>query len=121
MITLETLEKWLIEPVETEHLEFKEAKNQFDTTKLMRYYVAIANEGGGSLVLGVTDRLPRRVVNSRAFETPEALNKIKARIVEKLQLRVEATELFHSNGRVLVFEVPSLAQLVNHLHLKEHT
>lgn len=88
MITLETLEKWLVESVETEHLEFKEAKNQFDTTKLMRYCVAIANEGGGSLVLGVTDKLPRRVVNSQAFATPEALNKIKARIVSELVINI---------------------------------
>jgi len=107
MITLETLENWLVEPVETEHLEFKEAKNQFDTTRLMQYCVAIANEGGGFLILGVTDKLPRRVVNSKAFATPQALNQIKARIVEKLQLRVEITELFHNDGRVLIFEVPS--------------
>ena len=107
MITLETLEKWLVEPVETEHLEFKEAKNQFDTTKLMRYCVAIANERGGCLILGVTDKRPRKVVGSQAFATPEALNKIKARIVEKLQLRVETTELFYNNERVLVFEIPS--------------
>lgn len=107
MITLDTLEKWLIEPVETEHLEFKEAKNQFDTTKLMRYCIAIANERGGCLVLGVTDKLPRKVVGSQAFATPEELNKIKARIVEKLQIRVEITELSHPDGRVLIFEVPS--------------
>ena len=107
MITLETLEQWLVEPVETEHLEFKEAKNQFDTTKLMRYCIAIANERGGCLVLGVTDKRPRRIVGSKAFATPEALNKIKARIVEKLQLRVETTEILHNDGRVLVFQVPS--------------
>ena len=71
MITLETLEKWLVESVETEDLEFKEAKNQFDTTKLMRYCVAIANERGGYLVFGVTDKRPRKVVGSQAFATPE--------------------------------------------------
>lgn len=107
MITLETLEKWLVEPVETEHLEFKEAKNQFDTTKLMRYCTAIANERGGCLVLGVTDKSPRKIVGSKAFATPEALNNIKARIVKKLQLRVETTELFHGDRRVLVFEIPT--------------
>lgn len=107
MVTLETLEKWLTEPIEDENLEFKEAKNQFDTTKLMRYVVAIANERGGYLVLGITDKRPRQVVNSQAFSTPEALNRIKARIVEKLQLRVETTELLHPNGRVLVFEIPT--------------
>ena len=62
MVTLETIEKWLVEPVETEHLEFKEAKNQFDTNKLMRYCVAIANERGGCLILGVTDKRPRIAV-----------------------------------------------------------
>ena len=107
MITLETLEKWLNAPAETERLEFKEAKQQFDTTKLLRYCVALANEGGGYLVLGVTDKPPRRVVGSQAFPSPTALNEIKARIVDKLRFRVEATELQHHDGRVLVFEVPT--------------
>jgi len=107
MIVLENLEKWLNAPAETERLEFKEAKQQFDTTKLLRYCVALANEGGGYLVLGVTDKPPRRVVGSQAFPSPTALNEIKARIVDKLRFRVDATELQHPDGRVLVFEVPT--------------
>jgi ATP-dependent DNA helicase RecG len=107
MITLENLEKWLNAPAETERLEFKEAKQQFDTTKLLRYCVALANEGGGYLVLGVTDKPPRRVIGSQAFPSPTALNDIKARIVDKLRFRVDATELQHPDGRVLVFEVPT--------------
>jgi len=107
MITLEDLEKWLNAPVETERLEFKEAKQQYDTTKLLRYCVALANEGGGYLVLGVTDKRPRRVVGSQAFLSPTDLNDIKARIVNKLRFRVDATELQHPDGRVLVFEVPT--------------
>lgn len=67
MTTLDTLSRWLTAPAETEHLEFKEAKQQFDTTKLLCYCVALANEGGGHLVLGVTDRPPRRVL---VFEVP---------------------------------------------------
>lgn len=62
MITLDTLNRWLSAPAESERLEFKEAKQQYDTTKLLRYCVALCNEGGGYLVLGVTDKLPRRVV-----------------------------------------------------------
>lgn len=107
MITLDTLTRWLAAPTETEHLEFKEAKQQYDTTKLMRYCVALANEGGGHLVLGVADKPPRRVVGTQAFASPAELNSLKARIVEKLHLRVEATELAHADGRVLVFEIPS--------------
>ena len=87
-------------------MEFKEAKQQYDTTKLLRYCVALSNEGGGYLVLGVTDKLPRRVVGSQAFATPSHLNDIKARIVDKLHIRVDAVELVHPDGRVLVFEVP---------------
>ncbi|MEH2071956.1 MAG: ATP-binding protein [Nostoc sp.] len=85
MITLENLEKWLNAPAEIERLEFKEAKQQYDTTKLLRYCVALANEGGGYLVLGVTDKPPRRVVGSQAFASLTDLNDIKARIVEKLR------------------------------------
>lgn len=107
MITLDILTHWLTAPAESEHLEFKEAKQQFDTTKLLRYCVALANEGGGHLVLGVTDKLPRRVVGSQAFAAASNLNEIKARIVEKLRMRVEVMELDHADGRVVVFEVPS--------------
>lgn len=42
MTTLETLSRWLADAPENEHLEFKEAKQQYDTTKLLRYCVALA-------------------------------------------------------------------------------
>ena len=41
--------------VEDEHLEFKEAKSHFDFEKLVKYCAALANEGGGRIILGVTD------------------------------------------------------------------
>lgn len=107
MITLETLSRWLTAPTETEHLEFKEAKQQYDSTKLLKYCVALANEGGGRLVFGVTDKRPRRVVGSNAYSSATDLNNIKARIVEKLRIRAEVTELNHPDGRVLVFEIPA--------------
>lgn len=107
MTDLDTLERWLVAPTETEHLEFKEAKQQFDSTKLLRYCAAMANEGGGHLVLGVTDKPPRRVVGSQAFPSPPDINRIKAYIVERLRMRVDVNELMHPDGRVLVFAVPS--------------
>lgn len=103
MITLETLNRWLAGTPENEHLEFKEAKQQFDQGRLMRYCVALSNEGGGHLVLGVTDRPPRRVVGTQAFR---GLGEIKARILDTLRFRVEIEELMHPDGRVLVFEIP---------------
>ena len=104
MISLANLASWMKAPAEHERLEFKEARNQFDAVKLVNYCCALANEGGGHLVLGVTDRLPRRVVGTQAFANLQAL---KLSLLQKLHLRVEVTELMHPNGRVLVFSVPS--------------
>ena len=99
-VTLDTLARWLTAPAETERLEFKQAKQQYDSTKLMRYFVALANEGGGHMVLGVTDRAPRQVVGSQAYASALDLNQFKARVVDALRLRVDATELQHPGGRV---------------------
>lgn len=93
----------MVAPGETEHLEFKEAKTSFDAEKLVKYCAALANEGGGHLVLGVTDKRPRRVVGSHAFQD---LGSTKHQLVDRLRLRVDAEELTHPNGRVLVFSVP---------------
>ena len=49
---------------ETEHVEFKEAKTKFHFEELADYCCALANEGGGSMVLGITDAKPRRIVGT---------------------------------------------------------
>lgn len=100
---LEDLRLWM-EAVEAEHLEFKEAKNNFDFEKLVQYCIAIANEGGGVLVLGVTDKRPRKVVGSRAFED---LERTKSQLVDRLRLRIEADVIHHPDGRVVAFTIPS--------------
>lgn len=104
MISSAQLEQWLAGARETEHLEFKEAKQQYDIGKLLRYCVALGNEGGGYLVLGVSDKLPRRVVGTAAFPNTGL---IKGKILEALRVRVEVHELQHADGRVLVFEIPA--------------
>lgn len=104
MINLDILNRWLTIPRENENLEFKEAKLQYDKIKLLEYCVAIANEGGGYLILGVSDNPPRRVVGTKAFPN---VGDIKSYILSKLHFRVEVHELDHPNGRVLMFEIPS--------------
>ena len=89
---------------EDEHLEPKEAKRNFHFDKLVKYCAALANEGGGRIVLGVTDARPRKVVGTQAFLDPQ---RTKAGLIERLHLRIDAEELSHSDGRVLVFTVPS--------------
>ena len=89
---------------EGEHLEFKEAKSNFHFEKLVKYCTALANEGGGRFILGVTDKRPRRVVGSQAFTD---LPRTKAGLIERSRLRIEAEELAHPDGRVVVVTVPS--------------
>ena len=72
MIELAELQK-ILDAEEDEHLEFKEAKQQYDSVKLIEYCVALANEGGGRLILGVTDSRPRKVVGTRAFSDLERI------------------------------------------------
>ncbi|HLG99675.1 MAG TPA: ATP-binding protein [Bryobacteraceae bacterium] len=99
---VERLESWMAEP-EADRLEFKEAKANYDYDKLARYCSALANEGGGRIILGVTDKRPRRVVGSQAFPDP---GHTVARLTRSLQFRIECEEIHHPNGRVLVFTAP---------------
>lgn len=97
------LEIWM-QAGEDEHFEFKEARTQFSSEKLTKYCVALANEGGGKLFLGITDRLPREVVGTQALDD---LNKTKNGLMDRIHLRVDAEEIIHPQGRVLIFHVPS--------------
>ncbi len=89
---------------ESEHLEFKEAKNSYEFEELVKYCVALANEKGGRFVLGVSDKLPRKVVGSHAF--PD-VDQTKANVSDRLHLRVDAHVIQHAHGRIVIFEVPS--------------
>jgi ATP-dependent DNA helicase RecG len=75
---------------ENERLEFKEAKQNFHFETLVKYCAALANEGGGKMILGVTDRPPRKVVGSQAFAD---LARTKAGLIERLRLRIDADVL----------------------------
>ncbi|MDP8213595.1 MAG: ATP-binding protein [Candidatus Euphemobacter frigidus] len=89
---------------EDEHLEFKEAKQRFDFERLVKYCCALANEGGGRMILGITNKRPRRVVGTLAFSN---LQRTKSGLIERLHLRIDAEEIRHPDGRVLIFHVPS--------------
>ncbi|WP_293702028.1 ATP-binding protein [Thiolapillus sp.] len=103
-ITPEQIDLWRTMPSENQHLEFKEAKNQFDSRKLYRYCVALANEEGGFLVLGIADKPPRPVVGSNAFLNTVAT---ASKIFTAVGFRVEVIEVNHPDGRVVVLQIPS--------------
>lgn len=103
-ISVDQIDYWRSLPTETEVLEFKEAKNQYDTDKLYEYCVAIANEGGGHFLLGIRNTPPRMVVGTKAIDNPGAMAQ---KIFEKLGFRVHIEEVFHPHGRVVAVKIPS--------------
>ena len=103
MKKLETIEE-LLNAKEGEAYQFKEAKTRFDSTEAARCLCALANCGGGKLVFGITDKRPRQVVGSRAFDQPERTRK---GFIDKLHVMVDFQLYDHEGKRVLVFDVAS--------------
>ena len=103
-ITIEQIDLWRATLREHQNLEFKEAKNQFDTRRLCQYCVALANEGGGQMLLGIADQPPHAVVGSNAFLV---VNDIAEKLFEWLRFRVDVDAVDHPDGRVVVFTIPS--------------
>lgn len=90
--------------MEGENVEFKEAKNSFEFDNLVKYACAIANCGGGYIVLGVSDKRPRSIVGTNAFNQPE---RARLGLVEQLHIKVDITIHQKDEKRILVFHIPS--------------
>lgn len=103
MSYLETVPE-LLEAKEGEHVQFKEAKNRFDFGEAAKCCCALANNGGGKLVFGITDKRPRQVVGSLAFEQPE---RTRMGLIEKLKINVDFQLYDYEGKRILVFDVKS--------------
>jgi ATP-dependent DNA helicase RecG len=102
-VSVDQIDAWRQAATETEVLEFKEAKKQFDTGKLLEYCVAIGNEGGGHLLLGIHNDPPRPVVGTKAIENPVGMAE---KIFNKLGFRVDIEAVDHPDGRVVVLRIP---------------
>lgn len=105
-----------------DHVEFKEAKRNFNYNGgarvdpkerrhcVLGYVVALANEGGGRLVFGMADHSPHQIVGT-TFEQGN-LGSLEDAIYETLRIRVRINEYFEPSEekrqkRVVVFEIPS--------------
>ena len=101
-----------------DHIEFKRAEHNYPFAGgkktdprdrrhcVLGYVVALANERGGRLVLGMEDAYPHAVVGSD-FAKNETGN-LEDEIYERLHIRVRTKELYDEKGRrVLVIAVPS--------------
>ena len=84
MKTRETIDE-LLNANEGEHYQFKEWKAKDDLREAARICCALANCGGGKLVLGISDKRPRKVVGSAAFPQPE---RTRVDLMNKLRVRI---------------------------------
>ena len=108
--TNEQFNSWLNMP-EGLNLEFKKAENSFSESKdLPDYCAALANEGGGKLILGVSD--DRQIIGTKAF-TGNA-HTLSHKILQNIKIRVDVEELVFNEKRILIFHIPSrpLATLI---------
>jgi ATP-dependent DNA helicase RecG len=101
--TREEIESWKTISTEHERLEFKAASNKFSFDNMLEYCVALANEGGGKLVLGITNTPPRDVIGSQAFDNPQ---KVAGQIFQQLHFRVDVEEVDYDGKRLVVFHAP---------------
>jgi ATP-dependent DNA helicase RecG len=103
-------------PGETEVVEFKEARNDYDFSKLGKYFSALSNEANlkgkneAWLIFGIENR-NRSIVGSlyRHVNRP-LLDNLKGEIARKTTNRItfiEIYELHPPEGRVIMFQVPA--------------
>ena len=97
-------EKQVLHITEThdEHARL-EFKVDLDINKLCDYIVALANEGGGQLFVGVSDKKPRQLVGTKSFSD---IALIRRTIYDKLKLRIEVEAPIVQGKRLVIFDVP---------------
>ncbi len=72
---------------------------------ILGYVTALCNEGGGCLVIGMTDNYPHEVVGTN--QNLDSIGELEANIYRDTEIRPNIYELFENEKRVLVIQVPS--------------
>lgn len=111
----------LLQNVENEIVEFKEASNQFDLDRLGRYVSAISNEANlqnkqyGWLIFGVDDK-QHQIKGTSYKESSRALEKLKLDIANQTTGGLTFMNIFvvrpnadRGRKRVLMFQIPAAA------------
>ena len=105
-------------PAETEWLEFKEAKNNYDFTKFGRYFSALSNEANlkrqanGWLVFGVENK-SHDIVGTSYRTQRKDLDSLKKEIADQTNSGITLTEIHEldtEKGRVIMFQIPPAPQ-----------
>jgi ATP-dependent DNA helicase RecG len=105
----------LAHPVETEIIEFKEAKASFDFHKIGKYFSALSNEANlkgktcAWLVFGVEDK-KHRIVGSQYRTERKELDSLKKEISDKTTQNISFIEIYElqmPEGRIVMFQIPA--------------
>ena len=72
---------------------------------ILGYVIALCNEKGGSLVIGMHDSYPHKVVGTKQAEN--AIGQLESDIYRDSGIRTDIYELYEDGKRVLVIDVPS--------------
>ena len=105
----------LITTWENEVVEFKEAKNKFDTDKIGCYFSALSNEANlrnlddAWLVFGVRDS-SRQVVGTNYRLEPDNLQNLHQQIASNTEPRLHFKDIHvlqHDQGHVVVMHIPA--------------
>jgi ATP-dependent DNA helicase RecG len=72
---------------------------------ILGYVTALCNEKGGSLVIGMHDSYPHKVVGTKQNEG--GIGQLESDIYRDTGIRTDVYELFEEGKRVLVIDVPS--------------
>lgn len=72
---------------------------------ILGYVIAICNELGGHLVIGMGDKYPHEVTGTS--QCLDAIGDLEAKIYRDTNIRTSVYELFENEKRVLVIEIPS--------------
>ncbi len=76
---------------------------------ILGYVIALCNEGGGSLVIGMHDSYPHKVIGTKQSEGK--IGELESNIYRDTNIRPTIYELYENpetkQGRVLVIDVPS--------------
>ncbi|MBF2735484.1 MAG: putative DNA binding domain-containing protein [Betaproteobacteria bacterium AqS2] len=115
-ITVEKIDE-LLKELASSCLTFNEGRNGYSTHRLCKRCAAMANAGGGLMLLGVTAKMPHKVVGSQAYRDPARLEKLVASRLRPT-IRVEIVPVEHPQGRVMCVIVPSAnAEPVRYKHV----
>ena len=114
---IEKLNQFRKEPVETEWLEFKEAKRSFSFEELGKYFSALSNEARlqsaeyGWIILGVENK--KKDIVGTAFKLGGGLDDLKHDVSQHTTGNlsfIAIHEIEMPEGRVLLFQIPPAPQ-----------